>query len=199
MTSATRLSIIVSLILITHASRLFAQDASRGKASYRDVGCQTCHGADGEGGASGPSLVKGTLPLAAFVAYVRKPAGTMQPYSGEDLSDRDLADIYAYLEPKGSDRATEGRVAAGATLYRKTGCYECHSNEAQGGAQGPRLGPDPISFARFSWYVRYPTGAMPPYTAKVLSDEDLADIYAFVAARPEPPPLTEIPLLVPKD
>src|SRR5258705_10639218 len=30
---------------------------------------------------------------------------------------------------------------AGAALYRKNGCYECHVNDAQGGPQGPRLGP----------------------------------------------------------
>jgi hypothetical protein len=27
---------------------------------------------------------------------------------------------------------------------------------------------------------------MPPYTTRVLSDADLADIYAFVASRPKP-------------
>ena len=46
---------------------------------------------------------------------------------------------------------------------------------------------------RFSRYVRQPTGQMPPYTAKVVSDADLANIYAFVAARPAPQ--SKIPLL----
>jgi hypothetical protein len=36
---------------------------------------------------------------------------------------------------------------------------------------------------------------MPPYTVKVASDGDLADIYAFVAARPAAPPVASIPLL----
>ena len=38
---------------------------------------------------------------------------------------------------------------------------------------------------------------MPPYTAAVLSNQDLADIYAFLAARPQPPALSSIPLLAP--
>ena len=82
-------------------------------------------------------------------------------------------------------------------VYRKVGCFQCHVNEAQGGANGPRLGPDPIPFARFAQYVRTPTGDMPPYTEKVLSTQDLADIYAFLQARPRPPAVNTIPQLAP--
>ena len=88
-----------------------------------------------------------------------------------------------------------GRVDAGAGIYRKVGCFQCHVNEAQGGANGPKLGPDPIPFARFTQYVRRPTGDMPPYSEKVLSAQDMTDIYAFVRARPRPPAVSAIPLL----
>ncbi len=86
---------------------------------------------------------------------------------------------------------------AGAALYKKNGCYECHVNDAQGGPQGPRLGPNPIPFPRFVAYVRNPTGDMPPFTAKVISEQDLASIYAFLQSRPAPPPVKDIPLLAP--
>ena len=86
---------------------------------------------------------------------------------------------------------------AGAALYKKNGCYECHVNDAQGGPQGPRLGPNPIPLPRFVAYVRNPTGDMPPFTAKVISDQDLASIYAFLQSRPTPPPVKDIPLLAP--
>jgi mono/diheme cytochrome c family protein len=86
---------------------------------------------------------------------------------------------------------------AGAALYRKNGCYECHVNDAQGGPQGPRLGPNPIPFPRFAAYVRNPSGDMPPFTAKVISDQDLQAIYAFLQSRPTPPPVKDIPLLAP--
>jgi len=62
-------------------------------------------------------------------------------------------------------------------------------------ATGPRLGPRPIAFAALSKYVRQPTGQMPPYTSKVVSDGELADIYAFLQARPQPPALDSIQLL----
>ena len=82
-------------------------------------------------------------------------------------------------------------------MYRKVGCWQCHANEAQGGSAGPRIGPDPIPFARFSQYVRSPSGDMPPYTDKVLSNQDLADIYAFLQSRSRPPAVNTIPQLTP--
>lgn len=78
-----------------------------------------------------------------------------------------------------------GNAEEGKKLYVSYGCYQCHGYEAQGSsATGPRLGPRPIALAAFSRYVRQPTGQMPPYTTKVVSDADLASIYAFVSARP---------------
>ena len=93
--------------------------------------------------------------------------------------------------------APAGNVNRGKTLYMSTGCYQCHSEQGQGGTQGPRLGPKPIPFQAFLRYVRSPKGEMPPYKAKVMSDRDVADVYAFVEALPPPPPLSTLPLLQP--
>ena len=92
---------------------------------------------------------------------------------------------------------TAKQIEAGAAAYRKVGCFQCHVNEGQGGANGPRVGPNPIPYARFAQYVRKPSGDMPPYTTKVLSDRDLADIYAFLQTRKQPPALNTIPQLAP--
>jgi ubiquinol-cytochrome c reductase cytochrome c subunit len=90
--------------------------------------------------------------------------------------------------------AAAGNAETGKKLYVSYGCYQCHGYEAQGSsATGPRLGPRPIAFAAFSRYVRQPTGQMPPYTVKVVSDADLTNIYAFVQSRPAP--ATNVPLL----
>ena len=35
---------------------------------------------------------------------------------------------------------------------------------------------------------------MPPYTAKVVPEKDLADLYAFLKSLPQPKPAKEIPL-----
>jgi ubiquinol-cytochrome c reductase cytochrome c subunit len=178
------------------------RDVASGRQSYTQTGCDTCHGTDGSGTAAAPRIAASSLQLQTFIAYVRKPTGTMPARSAEVISDRNLTDIYAYLHSAAVRSAQTtappaGSVAAGAMLYKKIGCYECHANEGQGGAQGPRLGPNPIPFARFGTYVRNPAGDMPPYTAKVLSDQDLATIYAFLEARPRPPAVNSIPLLAP--
>ena len=92
--------------------------------------------------------------------------------------------------------ASVGNSDEGKKLFASVGCYQCHGYEAQGSnATGPRLGPRPMAFAAFSRYVRQPSGQMPPYTVKVVSDADLAKIYAFIQSRPEP--AKEIPLLRP--
>jgi mono/diheme cytochrome c family protein len=92
--------------------------------------------------------------------------------------------------------ASGGNAENGKRVFTKYGCYECHGREGQGATTtGPRLGPDPVPLDAFTSYVRKPTGEMPPYTAKVVSDQDLADIYAFLQARPHPPAAKTIPLL----
>ena len=40
-----------------------------------------------------------------------------------------------------------------------------------------------------------PSGGMPPYRAKVMSDQELADVYAYIKTFPEPKPVKDIPLL----
>jgi ubiquinol-cytochrome c reductase cytochrome c subunit len=87
-------------------------------------------------------------------------------------------------------------VKAGQTLFTKIGCYQCHGNEGQGGAAGPRIGRSPmLAFRDFVTYVRAPRGEMPPYTAKVIAEKELADIYAYLASLPPPPAVDSIPLL----
>jgi mono/diheme cytochrome c family protein len=88
--------------------------------------------------------------------------------------------------------APAGNAENGKKIFTGYGCYECHGYVAQGGAAGPRLAPRPIAFAAFSRYLRRPTGQMPPYTTKVVSEKELADIYAFLQSIPEPPPARNI-------
>jgi mono/diheme cytochrome c family protein len=95
-----------------------------------------------------------------------------------------------------SAAAPSGNADEGKKLFVSYGCYQCHGREAQGSsATGPRLGPKPIAFTAFNRYVRRPTGQMPPYTVKVVSDADMAHIYAYVQSRTTPPAAQSIPLL----
>lgn len=110
-----------------------------------------------------------------------------------------MASALLAQSPSTSSKGTGAAAPAGNTqngkkLFDSDGCYQCHGFAAQGGV-GPRLGPKPLSWTAFSRYVRHPTDQMPPYTAKVVSDQELADIYAFLSAIPAPPAAKSIPIL----
>ena len=91
--------------------------------------------------------------------------------------------------------ATEGDVENGKNLFMNRGCFHCHNTLAHGGRAGPRLAPEPLPYGVFSNLVRRPLSQMPPYTAGVMSDEELEDIYAFLLSIPPPQPVSDIPLL----
>lgn len=95
------------------------------------------------------------------------------------------------------EAAPEGNAKIGEKLFTKDGCYECHGREGQGAAQatGPRIGPSRRLIRPFINYVRQPTGQMPPYTSAVISDQELADIYAYLQSRERATPSKDIPLL----
>jgi mono/diheme cytochrome c family protein len=112
------------------------------------------------------------------------------------VSVRSEAGAQAASAAQKADNAPTGNGKNGKAIYTADGCYECHGREAQGGAgTGPKLGPAPIPYSAFAYQVRSPRDQMPPYTSKVLSDAELADIYAFVQSLPQPPKVDSIPLL----
>ena len=88
-----------------------------------------------------------------------------------------------------------GNADTGKKLYSSHGCYACHGLEGQGGAAGPRIAPRPLSVAAFRAFVRRPPNQMPLYTERIVSDEDLGHIHAYLESRPTPPPVESIPLL----
>ena len=95
--------------------------------------------------------------------------------------------------------APQGNAAKGRTLFVERACWQCHGREAQGGgAAGPRLAGRVSPWPAFSRYVRRPTEEMIPFTVKVLPDQELADIYAWLRSIPAPPPVASIPQLAPR-
>lgn len=88
---------------------------------------------------------------------------------------------------------TSARAEEGKRLYTTYYCYACHGTLGQGGA-GPRLivAESPTPMIRF---VRKPTGTMPPYTSRVISNQDLAHIHAYLKSIPPSLPAKSIPLL----
>ena len=93
-----------------------------------------------------------------------------------------------------AQNAPNGNVANGKKLYETTGCSQCHGLAGQGGAAGPKL-IDPTPFAAFVAQLRTPRQVMPPYTERVMSEQQIADIYAHVKTFPLPPDPATIPIL----
>ena len=92
--------------------------------------------------------------------------------------------------------AQEGNVQNGKRLYLKDGCYECHGTVGQGNyGTGAKLAPKPPPWSTVSTYVRKPTGQMPSFSASILADKDLADIYAYLQSIPAGKPYSQIPIL----
>jgi mono/diheme cytochrome c family protein len=105
----------------------------------------------------------------------------------------------AGAQPVRTDRAA---VANGEGVYLRIGCQSCHGTVGHGGA-APRLAPNTLPLPAFRTWVRNGTpgwtfaSGMPAFPASVIGDEDLADMRAYLASLPAPPPAADIPLLAP--
>ena len=86
--------------------------------------------------------------------------------------------------------AEKGRVA-----YVKNGCWQCHGFVGQGGVAGPKLAPETKPLEYIAAFIRNTRGTMPPYSEKLLSNADLADIHAYLLSQPKAADPKTIPLL----
>ena len=91
--------------------------------------------------------------------------------------------------------APAGSADNGKKLFLRDGCFECHGTVGQGTKDGARIGPPVLNAQALIRYVRRPTGAMPAFTAKVVTDAELTDIYAYLRSVPAPQAIKDIPLL----
>ena len=82
-----------------------------------------------------------------------------------------------------------GDAANGKQIYLRDACFACHGRSGQGGVyRGPTpiLAQTALPFDGFRELLRDPPGDMPAYSEAVLSDKDIADIYAFIELLPGP-------------
>ena len=102
MMKAVSVGALAALVLAATAR---AQDAPKGDAvNGRKVflasGCMYCHGRSGQGGAMNypaPALAGIELPVESFIAFLREAPNDMPAYSAGVLSDKEAADIHAFL------------------------------------------------------------------------------------------------------
>ena len=96
----------------------------------------------------------------------------------------------------GTAPVVAGDANRGKALFAGYGCYECHGTAGQGNfTTSPRLAPRPLPYPALLGYIRRPAGVMPSYSAAILADRDVNDIYAFLSSIGPAKPAAQIPLL----
>jgi mono/diheme cytochrome c family protein len=95
------------------------------------------------------------------------------------------------------DPPPPGSGERGQQAFMKYMCYTCHGTVGQGADRGtgPKIAPGMLPYAAFALQVRTPRLDMPPYRQQFLSDQELADIYAYLSLTKPSPTAKEIPLL----
>jgi mono/diheme cytochrome c family protein len=100
--------------------------------------------------------------------------------------------------PAAAQDAPTGDVANGKKVYLADGCFMCHGRVGQGGAYNgpaPVLAKTEMPFEGFKGQLRQPVQDMPAYSEAVMSDQQVADIYAFLQSLPGRADPKTIPLL----
>jgi mono/diheme cytochrome c family protein len=88
-----------------------------------------------------------------------------------------------------AQEAPRGDAANGKHLYLANYCYTCHGRVGQGGAYNgpaPALAKTAMPYEGLVGQTRNPSNDMPGYSAQVLPDQALADIYAYLQSLPGP-------------
>ena len=102
------------------------------------------------------------------------------------------------LGPLGSGAAWAASAENGKLAFMKHGCFQCHGTMGQGSvvtSGGKVLTDTQLPYESFQAFVRTTNRAMPPYSEKILSNDDLADIYAYLTSIPKAADYKTIPLL----
>ncbi len=190
-----------------------------GGHTFVQFGCVQCHGMNGQGGVSPdvPALTSAgnTLTVAQLTSIIdhglgesANPKKPYMPVWGAVISKRQVAELVAYIRaglpsvPDATPVAVptgQGAAVAGAALYVRNGCINCHGPNGLGGVPNPQS-PDmtipPLSGAVFrhefntdakitnvirsgSVIGRAPIVSM-PHWGGVLSDADLAALVAYL-------------------
>ena len=190
-----------------------------GAHAFVQFACAQCHGMNGQGGVSPavPALTSAgnTLTIAQLTQIINhglgesaNPTKPYMPVWGAVISKRQVAELVAYIRaglPTVSDATPvavpsgQGAAVAGAALYVRDGCINCHGPNGLGGVPNPQS-PDktipPLSGAVFrhefntdkkienvirsgSVIGRAPIVSM-PHWGGVLPDADLAALVAYL-------------------
>lgn len=138
-----------------------SEQVAAGAHTFVQFACSQCHGPQGEGGVSPfvPALSSAgkQLTVAELTHIIdhglgesANPTRPYMPVWGEVISKTQVANLVAYIRaglPPVADTAPvtvpqgQGAAVAGAALYVRYGCVNCHGPNGLGGVPNP-LSPD---------------------------------------------------------
>jgi mono/diheme cytochrome c family protein len=97
-----------------------------------------------------------------------------------------------------AQEAPKGDAANGKKVYLADGCYQCHGRVGQGWlmtGQAPVLAQTKMPYTAFMRQLRNPINDMPPYPQNLLSEKEVADIFAYLQSLPGRRPVKDYPIL----
>jgi mono/diheme cytochrome c family protein len=191
-----------------------------GAVAFVQFACSQCHGDHGRGGVSPdvPPLTNAGRSLSAAslrhiidhgLGVVSDPSRPYMPVWGAVISQAQVGELVAYIKaglpavPAAQPPAvptSEGAAAAGAALYLRYGCINCHGPNGLGGVPNPAA-PDrtvpPLSGADFRAEFDTPQKIMQvirdgsvlgkapivsmPHWGGILSPRQLQELTAYIA------------------
>ncbi|GAB4442307.1 MAG: hypothetical protein Kow0031_24440 [Anaerolineae bacterium] len=175
----------VAVLTGLFTSVALAQNPDNGKVVWEEQSsCQRCHGAAAEGMWAGP-LAGTEKTVDEFIEQVRTPRRNMPAYTAEQISDEQLADVYAYVttltRPADFAPVDPGLPAdapAGQQLLAEKRCAACHSIE------GPFKGfverGEMPTVEAIAMQVHTPRKNMPAFSTEQVTDEEIALITDFL-------------------
>lgn len=188
------IAIIATMIPASAWAQGAAGDPAAGAAAYRGFLCYFCHGDNGEGG-FGPDLAGGRgLTLDQFRKAIRQPWGVMLSFNQQQLSDEQIAGMYAFLKSKPPAKelghwhwpAAPTSAPYEQRVYMQvTGCSQCHEPEnkfarAMLGAKAKDVDFEYFKKTIYDHTSLFPKGRMGSYSPERLSEGNLRAIYKFM-------------------
>ena len=123
------------------------------------------------------------LPMADYEAWFEDKAGDApEPIEGDFGGEEEVE----------MEEGAIGNPANGQNLFFSLGCNVCHGDSGEG-LVGPTIAMTVVPLDRVILQYREPLEAMTEFTPDQVSDEEIADIYAWLQSVERPPAADEIP------
>lgn len=168
--SVLAILLVSSLVINTPSVKAFPEYAARTGES-----CGTCHYSAAGGG---PRTQRGDLWVIEDKPDVVpdlpgsrsiQPSASVNGAAAPELEALDVSDI---------------DLVAGLELYAFLECNNCHGTHGEGSAESPALNTEVFSAEHILETMRAGPEAMPAIRARILPDEELAPLVAYVQSLP---------------